>query len=303
MDITYDYYRIFYYVAKYKSFTRAASILMSSQPNVTRSMNNLERQLGCSLFIRSNRGVELTPEGQKLYEHVAIAYEQLQTAELELANSNSLQNGTVTMSASETALHGILLPVLKNFHNVYPGIRIRISNHSTSQAVQAVKNGLVDFAVVTTPTDVHRPLKEIRLKDFHEVLVCSQRYAFLSRDPQHLAGLQDYPLITLGKETRTYDFYTAFYLKHGLVMSPDIEVATADQLIPTILHDLGIGFVPDVFVKSYAGSEKLHVISLKEEVPIRSICLVEDKSRPLSIAAAALKKMLRTTASEIEHTI
>lgn len=303
MDITYDYYRIFYYVAKYKSFTRAASILMSSQPNITRSMNNLERQLGCSLFIRSNRGVELTPEGMKLYEHASIAYEQLQTAELELANSNSLQSGTVTMSASETALHGILLPVLKNFHNAYPGIRIRISNHSTAQAVQAVKNGLVDFAVVTTPTDVHRPLTEIRLKDFHEVLVCSSRYAFLSKEIQHLAGLQDYPLITLGKETRTYDFYTAVYLEHGLVMSPDIEVATADQLIPTILHDLGIGFVPDAFVKAYAGSEKLYTIPLAEKIPVRSICLVEDKSRPLSIAAATLKKMLKTTALETGRTI
>lgn len=300
MDITYDYYRIFYYVAKYKSFTRAATILINNQPNITRSMNNLERQLGCSLFIRSNRGVELTPEGQKLYEHVAIAFEQLQAAELELVSGNSLQSGTVTMSASETALHGILLPALKSFHNAYPGIRIRISNHSTSQAVQAVKNGLVDFAVVTTPTDVHRPLKEIRLKDFHEMLVCGHRYSFLAKQEQHLAGLQDYPLITLGKETRTYEFYNSFYLEHGLAMSPDIEVATADQLLPTILHDLGIGFVPDAFVKSYAGSEKLYVIPLAEKVPVRSICLVEDKSRPLGVAANTLKNMLKECSGTIK---
>lgn len=296
MDITYDYYRIFYYVAKYKSFTRAASILMNNQPNITRSMNNLERQLGCSLFIRSNRGVELTPEGQKLYEHVTIAFEQLQAAELELVSGNNLQSGTVTMSASETALHGILLPALKSFHTAYPGIRIRISNHSTSQAVQAVKNGLVDFAVVTTPTDIHRPLKEIRLRDFREVLVCGRRYAFLSKGTQHLAGLQEYPLITLGKETKTYEFYTGFYLEHGLVMSPDIEVATADQLIPTILHDLGIGFVPEPFVKNHIREKELYVIPLAEPVPIRSICLVEDKSRPLSVAANMLKNMLKERA-------
>lgn len=298
MDITYDYYRIFYYVAKYKSFTRAASILMNSQPNITRSMNNLERQLGCSLFIRSNRGAELTPEGEKLYAHVAVAFEQLQAAELELAGSNSLQSGTVTMSASETALHGVLLPALRTFHNAYPGIRIRISNHSTAQAVQAIRNGLVDFAVVTTPTDVRRPLREIRLRDFHELLVCSRRYAFLSKDVQHLAGLQDYPLIALGKETRTYEFYNRFYLKHGLVLSPDIEVATADQLIPTILHDLGIGFVPDAFVRNHMGTEPLYTIPLAEEIPVRSICLVEDTSRPLSVAASTLKDMLKSLARQ-----
>lgn len=295
MDITYDYYRIFYYVAKYKSFTRAAAILMNNQPNITRSMNNLERQLGCTLFIRSNRGVELTPEGQKLYHHVTIAYEQLQTAELELADGNNLQSGIISVSASETALHGILLTVLKDFHTQYPGIRIRISNHSTPQAVQAVRNGLVDFAVVTTPTDVHRPLKEIKLQDFQEVLICGHRYSFLSHNTQHLADLQQYPLISLGKETKTYDFFTGVYLSHGLVMAPDIEVATADQLLPTILHDLGIGFVPESFVHNHSGKEELYVIPLIEQIPTRSICLVEDSSRPLSIAANTLKNMLKAS--------
>ena len=56
MSVTYDYYRIFYYVAKYHSFTRAAKILINSQPNITRAMNNLEQELGCRLFLRSNRG-------------------------------------------------------------------------------------------------------------------------------------------------------------------------------------------------------------------------------------------------------
>ena len=88
--VVYDYYRIFYYVAQYKSFTRAAEVLGNNQPNITRCMNNLENELNCQLFVRSNRGVRLTPEGQKLYEHVAIAFEQLQMGEDELRNDRSL---------------------------------------------------------------------------------------------------------------------------------------------------------------------------------------------------------------------
>ena len=68
MDISYDYYRVFYYAARYRSFSRAAEALLSNQPNVTKFMNNLEAQLGCRLFVRSNRGVTLTPEGEKLCE-------------------------------------------------------------------------------------------------------------------------------------------------------------------------------------------------------------------------------------------
>lgn len=89
MEVTYDYYRIFYYAAKYKSFSQAATILMSNQPNVTRAIHNLESQLGCRLFIRSNRGAELTPEGERLYSHVAIAYDHLHAAELELEKKRS----------------------------------------------------------------------------------------------------------------------------------------------------------------------------------------------------------------------
>ena len=71
--ITYDYYRIFYFVAQYHSFTKAAEILKNNQPNITRCMNNLESELGCKLFIRSHQGVTLTAEGEKVYERVAVA--------------------------------------------------------------------------------------------------------------------------------------------------------------------------------------------------------------------------------------
>ena len=73
---------------------------MSNQPNITHFMNNLENQLGCRLFIRSNRGVTLTREGEKLYKHVTIAYQHFQLAELELANDKSLQSGIITVGVS-----------------------------------------------------------------------------------------------------------------------------------------------------------------------------------------------------------
>lgn len=93
---------------------------MSNQPNVTRAIHNLESQLGCRLFIRSNRGAELTPEGERLYSHVAIAYDHLHAAELELENEKKLEQGTVTIGVSEIALHLLLLPVLGEFRRKYP---------------------------------------------------------------------------------------------------------------------------------------------------------------------------------------
>ena len=90
MSASFDYYRTFYYVAKYKNFTRAATMLLSSQPSVTRSIQNLESELGCRLFIRSRHGVTLTPEGEMLYRYVAPACERILRGEEELGLSLGL---------------------------------------------------------------------------------------------------------------------------------------------------------------------------------------------------------------------
>lgn len=183
MEVTYDYYRIFYYAAKYKSFSQAATILMSNQPNVTRAIHNLESQLGCRLFIRSNRGAELTPEGERLYSHVAIAYDHLHAAELELENEKKLEQGTVTIGVSEIALHLLLLPVLGEFRRKYPKIRLRISSYTAPQAIQTVRNGLSDFAVASTPAEVKKPLKAIPLLSFKEILVANAAYKDMFKEP------------------------------------------------------------------------------------------------------------------------
>ena len=289
MNITYDYYKIFYYVAKYKSFTKAANILLNNQPNITRSMNKLESQLGCKLLIRSNKGITLTPEGEKLFSHVEIAFKQLHDAELELANDKTLQSGIVTIGASETALHGFLLQKLRTFHNKYPNIRIRITNHSTPEAVKALKNGIIDFAVVTSPSDVKHPLKEISLKYFKEILICSKKYNELSNGIYHLKELKKYPIICLGKGTKTYEFFSNIFLKYGLSFQPDIEVATTDLILPMVKNELGIGFIPENFIKN---NNEIIKVNLAEKIPNRSISLIKDINKPLRIAARELEKLL-----------
>ena len=104
MDVNFEYYKIFYYVARYKNFTKAAQALGSSQPNVTRAMNCLEQQINSTLFVRNNRGIQLTPEGEKLYIRVTAAMTQLMAAEEELADSASLSHGSISIGASETCL-------------------------------------------------------------------------------------------------------------------------------------------------------------------------------------------------------
>ena len=131
MNVNFEYYRIFYYVAKYHNFTKAAHTLGSSQPNVTRAMNCLEQQINTTLFVRTNRGIQLTPEGEKLYTHISAAMSQIFAAEEELSDSTGLSHGSIAIGVSETALNIFLFNKLKAFHMTYPGIRLKLYNYST----------------------------------------------------------------------------------------------------------------------------------------------------------------------------
>lgn len=290
MDVNFEYYKIFYYVAKYKNFTKAANALGSGQPNVTRAMNCLEQELHCTLFIRTNRGVKLTPEGAQLFEHVAVAMSQLQAAEAELTASMGLENGSISIGASETALNIYLLDKLRTFHMEHPGIRLRIYNHSTPQAIRSIKNGEIDFAIVSTPTNADAPLKEMHVQSFQDILVGGKAFASLESRELRLAELRNYPLICLGRETMTWQFYHDLFLSHGLELNPDTEVATADQILPLVKSDLGLAFLPEPMAQEALRQKRIVQIKLREKIPERQICMVYDRQHPLSAAAQRLKK-------------
>lgn len=292
MNVNYEYYKIFYYVAKYSNFTKAAHALGNSQPNITRAMNCLEQQLGCSLFIRNNRGIQLTPEGEKLYTHVSVAMSQLLEAEEELSDSSSLTTGSVSIGASETALNIFLLDKLKKFHIKYPGIRLKIYNHSTPQAIEAVRSGIIDFAVASSPVNVEAPLKQIMLKTFKEILVGGTTFTALGSQELSLNELKNYPLICLGRETMTFQFYNELFYKNGIELLPDTEVATTDQILPLVKNELGLSFVPELMAQEALSKREIVKISLKETIPERNVCMVYDYQHPLNSAAKELKKMI-----------
>lgn len=292
MNVNYEYYRIFYYVARYKSFTKAANVLYSNQPNVTRSMNKLEKQLGVKLFVRTNRGITLTPEGKQLYDHVKIAQEHLSEGEKEIMREGHLERGIVTIAVSETALNIFLLDKLATFHDKNSNIRIRIINHSTPAAVKALHQGQVDIALVTTPFHKDKSMKKTKLLTFNDIPVVGKQYKALADKVMSVRDLVNYPLVMLGRDTMTYEFYNQFFLDHGLVMDIDIEAATTDQVLPLVEHNLGIGFLPEPYAKEGIKKGTLNRIRLDEKIPEREVVLLQNTNTPLSAATDALAKTL-----------
>ena len=275
MDVNFEYYRIFYYVAKYRNFTKAAHALHNSQPNITRAMNCLEREIHCTLFIRTNRGVRLTEEGEKLFRHVSAAMMQILAAEEELTESAELEKGCVSISASEIALNIFLLEKLKKFHMAYPKVQLKLYNHSTPQAIHADKT-----------------LKTTRLCDFQEILIAGNTFQALAEQKLSLQDLLQFPLICMEKNTITRQFYQKLFLEHGLSLEPSIETATADQILPLVKHELGLAFLPKAMAKEAIAHREILCIPLKDKIPKRSVSMIYDARGPRSVAAQTFQKIL-----------
>lgn len=293
MDINFEYYKIFYYAAKYRNMTKAAAALGSNQPNVTRIMKLLETQLGCRLFIREARGISLTEEGERLFSHVEIAYQHLLNAQKEISRQDSLGGGTVEIGATETAIHLFLLDALRDFKEEYPGVRIKIHNHATPETMRQLISGKLDFAVVTTPFEMPKTVSCEKVLDFEDILVGGMEYRHLCGKSLSLEDFIQYSWIGLGRGSATYELYRNFLIENKIDREPDMEVASSDLMLPLVEGNLGIGFVPKRQVLPLLEEKRLVRIPVSFRIPGRSIRIVADKGRGRGLAADTFYRYLK----------
>lgn len=283
-----QYYKTFYYVAKYRNLTKAAKALYVSQPTVTHTIHCLEEDLGCNLFTRSKSGMQLTPEGRLIYEHIAVAYEHIMEAEIKLQQLQELSSGYLKIGASEISIHHYLLPVLTAFHKNYPDIRINISNSTTPRELQALKDNLLDFAFLVISSDYKdKDLTITRLTGFQDILIAGNQFAPLKKQTWDLPSLSVFPFVSVSEDTNTRQFLNNIFLQAGLTFQPDIELATTDLITPMVANNLGIGFVPRKFAQGALARGDVFEVALQRPLPEREICLVQKSDAALSPAGQA----------------
>ncbi len=217
---------------------------------------------------------------------------QFQLAEEELSDSAGLEYGSISIGATETALNIYLLERLKKFHMSYPGVKIKITNHSTPQAIRSLKSGEIDFAVVTTPLEMDGSMNEVELSEFREMLVGGRSFSELENRKLSLKDLKEYPFISLGADTATYHFYDQLFLSYGAELVADTEAATTDQILSLVKNELGLAFLPESMAEEAIRKQEIVPIRLNESIPNRFVSMVYDSGRPMSAAAQKLKKLL-----------
>ena len=130
MDINYELYKVFYHVASTLSFSEASKQLFISQSAVSQSIKVLEKKLNQTLFIRSTKRVQLTPEGEILLKHIEPAMNLIKKGENQLLEANTLNGGQLRIGASDTICrYFLVLPQLQIYNWDFPVLPQPLPQH------------------------------------------------------------------------------------------------------------------------------------------------------------------------------
>ena len=285
-----EYYKVFYYVARCGSFTGAAEQLFLTQPSVTKSIQRLEEQLGCPLFVRTKRGVHLTAEGQALWKRVEPACRLLLSAEQELAAVRQLEGGSLSIASTEMSFKTYVLPALEHFVADHPNVKVKFRNALTSSILEMLRTGAVDLAILHSPLHLEEGMEMHTLDVIQECFVVGPRYSFLAQRENELSDLIGYPFVSMPEGSSTKAYLHELFQAEGLEFEPDIEVTTMELAIQAVEHDFGIGTLPWRVVKDRVAKGSLFRLPLVRQPPERGAFVITNRRMPASLAAQAFLK-------------
>ncbi|EHF07120.1 hypothetical protein HMPREF1020_01002 [Clostridium sp. 7_3_54FAA] len=291
MDINYELYKVFYHVASTLSFSEASKQLFISQSAVSQSIKVLEKKLNQTLFIRSTKRVQLTPEGEILLKHIEPAMNLIKKGENQLLEANTLNGGQLRIGASDTICRYFLVPFLNEFHKMYPNIHIKVTNRTSIECARLLDNGQVDFIITNYPNSGLSNTQNIQvIHDFSDVFVANETYFPLKDRMITLKELQSYPILMLDRKSTTSEFLHSMFQKHQLDLVPEIELSSNDLLIDLAKIGLGIAFVPDFCIPQQ--EENFFILNLEETLPKRQLVVVHNEALPISQAARQFIELL-----------
>lgn len=287
-----EYFKVFYYVAKCGSVTKAAGELAISQPAVSQALKQLERTLGVPLILRASRGVRLTGEGQLLYSYVEKGYEQIELGVQKVLKMQNLELGEIRIGASDMTLQFYLLPYLERFHERYPDIKVIVTNAPTPETLGFLKEGRIDFGIVSTPFSAMPDTSVIPVREIEDVFVAGRRFTSYKNKTLDFQELEKLPLICLENNTSTRSYMDEFLAGNHVHVQPEFELATSDMIVQFAARNLGVGCVVRDFALKLLETGQLFELRFNKIIPRRQFCVVYSHRQPMSVAASKLLEIM-----------
>ncbi|NKE55868.1 LysR family transcriptional regulator [Lentzea sp. PSKA42] len=274
-------------VAEECHFTRAARRMHVAQSGLSASIRALEVELGAPLFLRTTRQVELTQAGRALLPEARRALGSIESARDAVAAVQGLLRGTLSVGSLQ-CLHVVHLPaVLSRFHELHPGVEIRMRQSGNAELVEEVRAGRLDLAFVTRQPKIADDLRVSTLASEPLVLACAPESPFADRESVALEDLAGQPFVDFNADWGTRDEADRTLAAANVERRVTVEVNDVHSLLDFVGFGLGVALVPQSFA---AKSTRAHFVGLRGDVPVAETVVVT--SNTVSAATGVLLDMV-----------
>ncbi len=241
VDFDWNRARAFLVTAEEGSLSAAARALGMAQPTLGRQVTALEEELGVALFERGARGLELTPTGTELVEHVRAMGDAATRLSLSASGQSQSIEGSICVTATEVVAAYVLPPIVRELRLEHPGIEVEIiASNETSDLTRRE----ADIAIrAFRPTQ--QDLIAKRIGDMDVYLYASSAYLDTLGDPSKPEDLADATFIGVDRTDR----YPAALRELGLpVTRRNFAIITGSHLAhwELVKHGAGIGVMPAI---------------------------------------------------------
>lgn len=279
MNIDFELYRVFYAVANTGNITKASNVLNISQPAISKSIKNLEEQLGGKLFVRTKKGVILTEEGKEFYVYIKQAIEYITNAESKFTELINLETGCIRIGISTTLTKTFLIPYLEKFHSSFPNIEIKISTNIADELIPKLRNGLLDIVILNLVNkDYGKDIETKKLKCVTDCFVVNKDYKYLLDKEISIKELYKYPLIVQTKGSSARTFLDMLLDEYDASINPSMELASYALIVEFSKIGFGIGYVTKNYINKELKNKELFELKIKEKIPSRYVGMALSKN-------------------------
>lgn len=291
MNITLRQLRYFVEIARSRSFSRAAQQLGIAQPALSQNIAALEDDLGAKLFERHAKGVDLSPEGQRLYDRAVVLLSEFDSLRGDVHGTDALPAGPVRLMVAGSLAAVVIAPLLQAVASTYPGIQLSVNEGMSFEARLQVEAGHAQLALMPSPSDIQGMSA---MPVFEERFMVFGSPKLMRREPAEVAFAQvaRWPLAV---PDRAHDLRKIIERAANAIDQPlDVryELNSPPMLVAVVKEGLAYAVLPPSSCMEAAAAKSIVGRPIAGTDLNRVQAVVWPQQRPLSPAAAAVRDLL-----------
>ena len=282
--------RAFVAVAELNSFRAAAESIHLSQPALSRRVEKLETALGVRLFERTTRSVSLTAVGRDFSRKARSLLDDLENSLLSMQEVAASQLGEVVIACVPSAVYYFLPKVLRDYHEQYPRIRVRIIDDSANAVLESVARGEADFGINIIGTQ-EPEIEFLAILKEPFVAACRRDHPLAAKRKVTWAELGQYDFMTVDKSSGNRLLVDLALANASARPSWCFEAKHVSTLLGLVEAGLGVAVVPRLSMPQ-GEHATLAMVELVEPTVDRTVGLIRRRGRELPPAARQLYQMI-----------